>query len=936
MGYDGFGRKLYETPPVSSVTYDGADKYKIFTYDAAGRLTMVMLPEVPNPDNDDEPEHPIYRYYYDVYGNQVGILDPLGRVTVMEYDSQNRPVRKYQPFVPTTLPENPTTADILGIDLSGKLYEETTYDPHGRVEQRVDYEGHTTVYRYYVNDVTSIDHFMSGTPLEFRGIPGQLRVEENYDGVPDSTPDGSIVYTYDKLGRKVKEVKDTTNTYEFSYDDEGRILILESPQGDLYYEYDPQTGRKVSTASYPSTMTFAQILADATATPTPFTSSVTRTVNTYDDLGRLETVQVVRRNGAAVNPIEETTYTYNKNGSQAKVKYSNGVSPNQSDGNEAVYEYDALNRLYRLSNYRNSGHLENELLSRFEYSCYADGQRARATETCKGWKEENSIVQEVYLTREMAYRYDGLGRLIWEQRNDHDPNSFTYDLVGNRIKQVIGGRSNEDDVTTYYGYNGRDQLQWEGLQSDGSNPTITYLYDYNGSLTSQTQGAATTTYVYDLRNRLQSVTGDSITTTYGYSPDGIRVRRQIGTGTPTVYLVDPMNLTGYSQVVEAWEGGATPTMTYTIGGDVIAQAAGTDVRFLIYDGHGSVRNHANSTGALMWFDILNKVYNSDPGQTTNDTKMLTYDAWGQECNGLSGDGLYYTGEMYDTKLSMYNLRARWYSPATGRFNAVDPYSGSSYDPQSLHKYLYCHADPINGIDPSGRFSRVEIAVTTAIIAFVGEIIQPAFRHIRESSKRDRLEMELLAGITFLSQDVQKQMQRDLTEIKDPYELSMTMEFYHEFGGQQKAITLYNHRLEENALSAIDACIEASSWANMGLGLATGIVRTTPIYWCEPHPPRGPEHWKTIVENAMNKAAKGEAKTIYTGRYLSTITNGQFNVRMAPDIAEVLPNGKIRILEVVSPKSQTYNELLEKGWRYKQVLGDYLEYYNVINVGELAP
>jgi YD repeat-containing protein len=85
VGYDGFGRKLYETPPVRSSTYDGADKYKIFTYDAAGRQAMVMLPEVPNPDNDDEPEPPIYRYIYDIYGNQVGILDPLGRVTRFTY-----------------------------------------------------------------------------------------------------------------------------------------------------------------------------------------------------------------------------------------------------------------------------------------------------------------------------------------------------------------------------------------------------------------------------------------------------------------------------------------------------------------------------------------------------------------------------------------------------------------------------------------------------------------------------------------------------------------------------------------------------------------------------------------------------------------------------------------------------------------------------------
>jgi len=46
-------------------------------------------------------------------------------------------------------------------------------------------------------------------------------------------------------------------------------------------------------------------------------------------------------------------------------------------------------------------------------------------------------------------------------------------------------------------------------------------------------------------------------------------------------------------------------------------------------------------------------------------------------------------------------------PLTGRFNRTDDYPGNNQAPQSLHKYLYCHGNPINGIDPSSeRFSNL--------------------------------------------------------------------------------------------------------------------------------------------------------------------------------------------------------------------------------------
>lgn len=65
----------------------------------------------------------------------------------------------------------------------------------------------------------------------------------------------------------------------------------------------------------------------------------------------------------------------------------------------------------------------------------------------------------------------------------------------------------------------------------------------------------------------------------------------------------------------------------------------------------------------------------------------------------------YAGEHFDTDMQHYYNRARWYNPLTGLFNRMDPFAGNNQDPQSLHKYLYCHTNPINATDPTGYFTQ---------------------------------------------------------------------------------------------------------------------------------------------------------------------------------------------------------------------------------------
>jgi len=52
---------------------------------------------------------------------------------------------------------------------------------------------------------------------------------------------------------------------------------------------------------------------------------------------------------------------------------------------------------------------------------------------------------------------------------------------------------------------------------------------------------------------------------------------------------------------------------------------------------------------------------------------------------------------------------------------LDTYEGNSQDPITLHKYLYAHASPVMGVDPSGNWTLMELGIAAGIGATVNVI-----------------------------------------------------------------------------------------------------------------------------------------------------------------------------------------------------------------------
>ena len=106
----------------------------------------------------------------------------------------------------------------------------------------------------------------------------------------------------------------------------------------------------------------------------------------------------------------------------------------------------------------------------------------------------------------------------------------------------------------------------------------------------------------------------------------------------------------------------------------------------------------------------------------NVTDTFSYDAYGNLLHSSPftlPTSYLYRGERWDADLGQYYLRARFYNSDLGRFHTLDEYEGRTGEPLSLHKYLYAHANPVTGWDPSGRMTLVDIGISIAIAAVVG-------------------------------------------------------------------------------------------------------------------------------------------------------------------------------------------------------------------------
>lgn len=709
--YDDYGRQFKSIVDygglniTNSVTYDFLG-YQKTTTDAEGNVTSYDYDVLGRIESVTTPTNDVTQYEYDIissnqYGNKV--IDAENNVSYTWFDSIGRKVKTTREGIVTstlvygdpnssntnlkgysTMVKEMTTKDTISDSINDEVTQKYDYDDLGRVEKLT-----------YYNGTIEGDHIS----YEYDGL-GQLDTSKLFNS--QNVLKSSTSNSYDRLGRVIQRSENGL-TISYLYEDGYNLTLLRYDNGQvidgdvcvksLQYEYD-DFGR------------LEYVKFDETGTPNTFGSFLPVRKYVYYTDGSVNSIEDYRefdQTGAKIL----RDYGYDTAGRLDIMTYTDSTD-NATTHKKETHDID----------YYLNGLVESEVI----------------TNQFTGVNEK--VIDKSYQYYDNGMLHTSNTSIIDGSSTKNTTETYTYDGIGNRTGFTI---AKTDCPTQYFeNYNYNDLNQLLSVQRRiGTSYVLknTYVYDGRGNQIAQEENGyvsgtkptdlpeeitvdnITTNYTYDFANQLSTVAvaypnafpSRSLVQTNSYNAAGQRIKR-----VEEDHQKDP-----YHANDPSCDTIVNSTSKYYYSGSKILFSTNDDI-------YGyETENILTPGGTIVASQRFEAPYNNEflfynydlRGSTTNlidpDTglsvKNYTYDAFGNtvESQDTVQNDVQYTGAVSDRNTGLYNMNARYYQPATGRFLSQDTYIGSAYEPWTQHLYSYTGNNPVNFVDPTGH-RRVDI------------------------------------------------------------------------------------------------------------------------------------------------------------------------------------------------------------------------------------
>lgn len=585
-------------------------------------------------------------YEYDVIGRKTKTIFANNNTIQIIYDDVNRKV--------TTIDENGNKT-VTYMDEIGRQTKTDRVDVANNktVTTTTDYEYNGDPFQTRI-----VDYNSKATVYKNNGLNLLSKVTQNVNGIDQMTN-----YKYNNLGLVTQKILADNTTVNYSYDETGRLLSETNQQQLVVWnQYDLNNNLIKNTDK---NGVAANLSYDEQNRLTQQIKGTLTTSYTYYKNNLRKTM---------VDSTGTTQYTYYKDNLLHQITFP--------DLKTIQYEYDtAGNRTKLTEPFTQVWNYNYDQQNRLDYMTIGASQTREIDINYK----PNGLIDMATQANGMKaiYSFDGLNRLTGLAHKNSAGTvvgsyGYTNDSNGNILTKAENGTTN---TFTY------DEVNRILTNTQGNE---IYTYDKTGnratlSATSSFITDDTMDYTYDEYNRLIQVKkNDVIVSTNKYNGDGLLVE-QTENGVTTRYYYDGANIIAEGTV--AVNGTVSLKSRYLRAGtQLVSKEDNTGLKgYYLQNGHGDVVELRNTAGNVL--------------------ASYTYDIWGNSLtvNESGMTSLFrYSGELWDSTVSLQYLRARWYDPSIGRFISEDTFEGQIDNPLSLNLYAYVNNNPILYTDPSGN------------------------------------------------------------------------------------------------------------------------------------------------------------------------------------------------------------------------------------------